>query len=69
MTSTVEYNLPYHYMQTIVDCPYEPKVHTLHIAMTIHAEFGFISLESFEKTFVNFAYSDMVNYILRWKSS
>jgi hypothetical protein len=31
------------------------------MAMTIYAEFGFISLESFEKTFVIFAYSDMVN--------
>jgi hypothetical protein len=32
--------------------------------MTIYAEFGFISLESFEKTFVIFAYSDMVNWKL-----
>ena len=34
------------------------------MAMTIYAEFGFISLESFEKTFVIFAYSDMVNWKL-----
>jgi hypothetical protein len=29
------------------------------MAMTIHAEFGFISLESFEKTFVIFAYGKL----------